>query len=199
MKAPALCNNCGVIFPSNLFEFDNCTNVTLSNCDGGTCPKCGGKSRILDGVYNFVNNAVELLKGPERTVSELQKLAAILQTAKKDKASFEEVTEKINNELPAFSTFKDFLPKTRSELYAFISVIIAIITLFISQARSGAKQQIEINQVFNNVYQSQVVNEERQTSTNIPKVISPKRIKVGRNERCPCGSGLKYKKCCLRK
>ena len=22
--------------------------------------------------------------------------------------------------------------------------------------------------------------------------------KVGRNEKCPCGSGLKYKKCCLK-
>jgi len=25
------------------------------------------------------------------------------------------------------------------------------------------------------------------------------RKKIGRNEKCPCGSGLKYKKCCLRK
>jgi len=24
-------------------------------------------------------------------------------------------------------------------------------------------------------------------------------IKVGRNEQCPCGSGLKYKRCCLQK
>jgi len=26
-----------------------------------------------------------------------------------------------------------------------------------------------------------------------------KKIKVGRNDACPCGSGLKYKKCCLGK
>jgi uncharacterized protein YecA (UPF0149 family) len=25
------------------------------------------------------------------------------------------------------------------------------------------------------------------------------RVKVGRNESCPCGSGKKYKKCCLGK
>jgi uncharacterized protein YecA (UPF0149 family) len=25
-----------------------------------------------------------------------------------------------------------------------------------------------------------------------------KKQKVGRNELCPCGSGIKYKKCCLR-
>ena len=24
----------------------------------------------------------------------------------------------------------------------------------------------------------------------------PKRVKIGRNEQCPCGSGIKYKKCC---
>ena len=26
-----------------------------------------------------------------------------------------------------------------------------------------------------------------------------KRVKIGRNEPCPCGSGIKYKKCCGRK
>jgi hypothetical protein len=26
-----------------------------------------------------------------------------------------------------------------------------------------------------------------------------KKIKLGRNDACPCGSGLKYKKCCLGK
>ena len=26
-----------------------------------------------------------------------------------------------------------------------------------------------------------------------------RRVKVGRNETCPCGSGIKFKKCCLSK
>jgi uncharacterized protein YecA (UPF0149 family) len=29
-----------------------------------------------------------------------------------------------------------------------------------------------------------------------PKKEIPK-IKLGRNDKCPCGSGKKYKKCCL--
>nr|WP_243153161.1 SEC-C metal-binding domain-containing protein [Clostridium botulinum] len=33
------------------------------------------------------------------------------------------------------------------------------------------------------------------SSNNIDNV----KIKVGRNDPCPCGSGKKYKKCCLRK
>jgi hypothetical protein len=31
----------------------------------------------------------------------------------------------------------------------------------------------------------------------IPRNASPGRAKVGRNDPCPCGSGKKYKKCCL--
>lgn len=31
------------------------------------------------------------------------------------------------------------------------------------------------------------------------KPYAPKIHKIGRNELCPCGSGKKYKKCCLMK
>ena len=31
------------------------------------------------------------------------------------------------------------------------------------------------------------------------KPVSPKTVKLGRNDPCPCGSGKKYKKCCLLK
>ena len=27
--------------------------------------------------------------------------------------------------------------------------------------------------------------------------IKKAKVKIGRNEKCPCGSGKKYKKCCL--
>ncbi len=36
------------------------------------------------------------------------------------------------------------------------------------------------------------------TATGSPTPLSTE-PKVGRNEPCPCGSGLKYKKCCLSK
>ncbi len=37
---------------------------------------------------------------------------------------------------------------------------------------------------------------EDKTSARVPPIQSHK---VGRNEPCPCGSGKKYKKCCLQK
>ena len=32
-----------------------------------------------------------------------------------------------------------------------------------------------------------------------PKTHSVMQCKIGRNELCPCGSGMKYKKCCISK
>ena len=43
---------------------------------------------------------------------------------------------------------------------------------------------------------------EKRTVTEFPVVKTlkaPSRVKVGRNAPCPCGSGKKYKKCCIRK
>lgn len=46
-----------------------------------------------------------------------------------------------------------------------------------------------------------IKNKETKITTNLPisEFISlfPRKEKVGRNDPCPCGSGLKYKKCCL--
>ena len=33
----------------------------------------------------------------------------------------------------------------------------------------------------------------------IAKSKNTERSKICRNEKCPCGSGLKYKKCCMRR
>ena len=43
---------------------------------------------------------------------------------------------------------------------------------------------------------------EKRTVTEFPTVNKPKgpiRVKIGRNDPCPCGSGKKYKKCCIDK
>jgi preprotein translocase subunit SecA len=38
-----------------------------------------------------------------------------------------------------------------------------------------------------------------QKSDKKPEPIRNRNEKVGRNEPCPCGSGKKYKNCCMRK
>jgi uncharacterized protein YecA (UPF0149 family) len=173
---------------------ENSTNITFSDCSAGPCPACGGMGHIPDGVYNFIGNTIELLSGPARTVSELQRLANILREARKKNASLEEVKKEIQEEVPELSSLRDILPKNRSELYAFLALILSVITLLLPQLSSKGANKVEINNVINNVYQQAQPQE-------TPKKGSPERKnkKIGRNEPCPCGSGKKYKKCCLLK
>lgn len=148
---------------------------------------------IPDGVYNFIGNTIELLSGPARTISELERLAQVLKKARKNNASLQEISEEIEAQVPELSSIKDILPKTRTELYAFIALIISTISIILSQGASNEGSHIEINNVINNIYQQAPVPTLPQEKTE-PKV---KKMKIGRNDPCPCGSGKKYKKCCL--
>lgn len=195
MRVPAVCDNCGAIFASGI-EAINSTNITFSNCGAGPCPACGGMGHIPDGVYNFVGNTIELLSGPARTASELQRLADILRKARKRKASLEEVAREIEGEVPELSTLiKDILPKNRSELYAFLALILSAISLILSQLASKEPGKVEINNVIKNIYQQAPIQQKHQTPTQV--LPERKKNKTGHNESCPCGSGKKYKKCCL--
>jgi hypothetical protein len=43
------------------------------------------------------------------------------------------------------------------------------------------------------------VHNSAQSAQSKPESIRREQPKIGRNETCPCGSGLKYKRCCLNK
>lgn len=45
-------------------------------------------------------------------------------------------------------------------------------------------------------FKEYVYNRNPELPSNYINLQSEKKIKIGRNEPCPCGSGLKYKKCC---
>ena len=192
MRVPAVCDNCGTIFPSS-FEVSNSTNISFSGCGAGPCPVCGGMGHIPDGVYNFLGNTIEFLSGPSRSIAELERLAALLERAKTSNASSQAVAKEIDESIPELSSIKDWLPKNRSELYAFIALLLSALSLMINQSDSGEPSKVEVNTVINNVYQ-QAPEAQVAPSPEKPK---KQKTKVGRNEPCPCGSGKKFKKCCL--
>lgn len=189
MNVPAVCDNCGNIFPSG-FSAINSTNISFSNCRAGPCPVCGGTGHIPDGVYNFIGNTIEFLSGPERSLIELRKLASILERAKNNNFDSKSIGREVDEEIPELSSIKDLLPTNRSELYGFITILLTIISLIMSQTQSSNSSKIEINTVINNVYY-----QTSEAQSSIPKVKAEK--KIGRNELCICGSGKKFKKCCL--
>ncbi|MDM7948968.1 SEC-C metal-binding domain-containing protein [Hydrogenophaga sp.] len=186
---PAFCDTCGTVFSSGIFVEDS-MHISLSGNKAGPCPRCGGMGHVPDGVFNFIGNTIEILSAPERTVSELIGLAKILQEARRKGEDKEEVTARIEKELPSLSTLAKLLPTNKSELYGFLGVVIAAVSLYTQSPEKPPSQTIvNVTQIV-----QQVTNEQPPNPSQMQP--SPSGRKQGRNEACQCGSGKKYKKCC---
>ncbi|MBT2660588.1 SEC-C metal-binding domain-containing protein [Bacillus sp. ISL-45] len=207
---PAVCDYCGTIFSSGVF-LEN-TMGTFKGNKAGPCPKCGKMGHIPDGVFNFVENAIQILNAPERTVLELRKFTRILEDVSEQRIPQEELQNEVEQEVPELSPILDLLPKTREEkredykwaIEMLLQVLFALLAFFSSASEENAQgaQKIEVNQVINQIY----VNNQPAATLNAPtpttaikddrvKQIPIKSEKIGRNSPCLCGSGVKYKKC----
>lgn len=184
MNIPAVCDNCGAFFPSG---FAASGQITLARNAAGPCPQCGAMGRVPDGVFNVVGDTLEILHAPQQTLDDLRRLTDVLSRLRSQAASREEVATALREESVAFAGLLDLLPQNRSDLYAFISMLLAAAALVVAMRQGGAQTtSITIEQVIQKIF---VAPEPTQSQ--------PMRSAdtVGRNERCPCGSGLKFKKC----
>ena len=188
MDHPALCTGCKTLYPSGL--------------DGGSaasgpvtapCPGCGEKGYLPDGIDSFVRTIIEMVSAPERSISEIERLSAILVAALQKEAAFAHVGDTIKESIPPLSPVAELLPSPAAERYAFIAVALKTIVLFIGELGRSDSPTVEVSQVVNAVYAEEVAPPSRQSAP--PPVEGG--AKVGRNDPCPCGSGKKYKKCCL--
>ena len=185
---PAFCDTCGTAFPSGFF-FENASNVTLSGNRSGPCPSCGGMGHVPDGVFNFIGDTIEILSAPQRTVVELTRLVQIIHEAKAKQQSNEQITTQIKQELPGLCALADILPKNRGELYSFLAVVLAAISLLTQSPQPPQNISINVSQVVEQTLANASLPKQQTNDSSQPK-------KARRNEPCLCGSGKKYKKCC---
>jgi len=212
---PAFCDNCGTIFPSGFFV-EGASQMTLVGNTAGPCPRCGGRGHIPDGVFNFIDSTIEILSAPNRTIDELKRFAAIIGSAKERKATLEQVSEEVAKEVPELSYLMSLLiPKSSGDFYGFLAFLLAVVQMLTGQDSNNdaikteetklyVEQKVEINQVINNIYVNQLSEEDYPKHTDIKQPKSSMKLKkpdsvrvkkIGRNEPCPCESGLKYKRC----
>jgi hypothetical protein len=67
------------------------------------------------------------------------------------------------------------------------------------QKQAGVKQILKTRQKEMKIIGPEIAKLSRKNKSKGPKSVSKAGPKVGRNDPCPCGSGKKYKKCCLNK
>jgi uncharacterized protein YecA (UPF0149 family) len=110
----------------------------------------------------------------------------------------EAVAQKIREGLPELRGIADILPRTRSDLFAFLTLILTAIALLI-QSGSGTHTttNVTVNQVINQVCIESEKSAKRQPNQQFAKKKQEVlKKKIGRNDPCPCCSGKKYKNCC---
>ncbi len=193
----AFCENksCGVIFivPS-FIESSNPVNVTFKNTKFGPCPNCGSEGLIPDGIYNYFDQVISFVRGPKDSLEKLIKLKQLLQKFKTSPKSIEEVIHEVQKVSPNYAKTISDAPKM--DYQKWIITILAILTAAILVQQTyfkGSDDEIKNKVIEQLLEQNKVLIEQRKTQPiNIL-------VKPGRNEKCPCGSGLKYKKCCLNK
>ena len=187
-SVPAFCDTCSTVFNSGFFV-ENSTNISFSGNRSGPCPKCGGMGHVPDGVFNFIGNTIEILSAPERTISELSRLAQIFRDAKANSETKEQVVSRIEKEIPALSKLAKLLPENRAELYGFLALVLTAAQFFNQPSQlSQTPSTVNVTQV---IQQSMVESPRTQATA-----LSATAKKPGRNDPCSCGSGAKYKKCC---
>ncbi|EIK0774875.1 SEC-C metal-binding domain-containing protein [Vibrio harveyi] len=186
---PAFCDSCGTPFSSG-FYFENCTEISMTGCKSGPCPKCGGQGSIPDGVFNVIGNVIEILDAPRKTVEQFARYTRVLHEAREQKLSREEVKTKIEEEVPELSGISSYLPKTRTELYAFITLLLTFIAT-VAPLLQDKSAETDINIIINNTVE-QIYNQSI-NNTEPPKT---QFSTPSRNDFCTCGSDKRFKNCC---
>ena len=189
----AICENkqCETIFTiPNLLDVKGSTKIQFTGSKLGPCPKCGSFGKIPDGIYQMINNSLELIKGPQESIDTLLKIKQILQSfTTKSEVSKEEVIDSIQELSPTFAEkFSEF---KNASFHTWIQTLIAIIGLAILIQQTyfkGNDDEIKDKIIYDLIKQNSAK----------PQPISVT-VKIQRNNPCPCESGKKYKKCCLNK
>ena len=201
-KLLAFCESptCGTVFEvSRFIKTSGPQNVNITNSKYGPCPRCGSMGIIPDGTYRFVGSTISLLTGPSSSVRLLRKVETILKAARKAKHSKNRILKDVEQTSPQIASALRTVPAI-DNLPAWLSVIITLVMLAL-QIHLGYLKQDESKDRFieylleeNRALKSKSIAP-LDEPTHQPFVRTKK--KVGRNDKCPCGSGKKYKKCCL--
>ena len=77
---PALCTNCHFLFSARTLTFVDCKNVYLEG-NQEKCPNCGKLANIIDGTFNILNGALELISGPDISREMLFRFAQLVNRA----------------------------------------------------------------------------------------------------------------------
>ncbi|BAO55779.1 SEC-C metal-binding domain-containing protein [Nonlabens marinus] len=193
----AFCENdkCKSVFEfSNLIGGRGSAIIKMTNSKVGPCPNCGSKGVVSDGVYKYFDEAISFIRGPKSSIEQLLELKNLIETFKNNPKPKEEVVKEVEKISPEYA---ETIKKTPGiDYHKWITTILAILTAAILVQQTyfkGSDDELKDKVIEQLLKQNQTLIEQKK-----PQPINLS-IKIGRNDKCHCGSGIKYKKCCLNK
>jgi SEC-C motif len=202
----AVCENpsCGAIFGTKEFV-SGPGNATIHMIGSrvGPCPRCGSMGAIPDGVYEYKDFLASFVSGPKESIETLSKVKAILEAHQKrsQPATKQDIIDEIEKVSTRLAEVVKQTPHTSSfiEWLTFTLTVITFLIL-IQQTYLKPKDKADDSKVYEMFIQHLLDDNKKLTDTNLKldslRTNTLNNKKVGRNDPCPCKSGLKYKKCC---
>jgi len=196
----AICESaeCGAVFEAAIIGGSGSAKVSIEDSRVGPCPSCGGMGRIPDGVYQYSAGVVNFLSGSDQSLEALRRVEGLLRQMRKRGAAREEVLAEVRGVSPVIADALGGVPDVGVK-QQWIMILLAIMTLAIDVASKGLDMlSVSMGDRFveHLLRENEKLMSDRNREVLNPYARSGK--KTGRNERCPCGSGLKFKRCCGR-
>jgi hypothetical protein len=194
----AVCKNpaCALVFPlDRLIGGSGSVQISFTNTVTN-CPRCGSDALINDGTYSYADNILSFLDGPPQTKAVLERVKAILESAKlqNEPQSAATLVDKVAQESPEVATlFQTFLTKLGKVDYKFsIAMLLAVLAILVSHCDSNSSSA----QLDKLAYEQEI--RDKTTQALLRQNIAAKEQSPynGRNKPCSCGSGKKQRDCC---
>lgn len=167
--------SCYTIFPYKLSLFPNPQLiVNLTGCTTGPCPKCGGIGEVQDGVYNFINEATEIVNNNKDSIPQLKSFSHILQNAVSSGIDQNTLEKEVNEKSPLFSKLLKFIPSKPEQIVTLVTIV-GIIISAVADISSLLKEEITPTQVIQVIYNNNVVNNTTTINFNTSEFNSDKR------------------------
>jgi len=210
---PARCTRCGRVFEGHAIHIAagaTIEGLELENNIEG-CPYCGGVARVIEGTLSIRDGVVGVLDDAVVDPGLWQLLIDLTAQAREGAISPEEAVQEMAEKSPAVKSLLGRAPPALRKVL--VQVLIGAITILAGQewaelhdhaathADAERIEQIEQRQAREMPSEVQTAVERAIQEYYVqPRGDSPtvRADKVGRNDPCPCGSGLKHKKCCGR-
>jgi crotonobetainyl-CoA:carnitine CoA-transferase CaiB-like acyl-CoA transferase len=129
INVPAVCDDCGAVFPSGIALGPSVTNIRMTGNKSGPCPNCRGWGSVPDGVYDTVGDALNIVSTwSQERIDRLSESLERARTASDPLAATQTALAQ-EQELSTLAS-RLLIPSNPAEFWAFVAALFAILMFF---------------------------------------------------------------------